>query len=175
MNPKTASRHYGSYERVLYLYVWTSGDRLHPSRITDVKLTWLNISHSVCNRDIRWSRHGFGTRSHPSSFIIITVLLRSSINGCHRPRWLGPDVWIGAAITGALYTLVSMLIFHLGHSALVTFYGGAGSFSSDFVMGLLRLSNFPVWCCVYCSLCQPIWIAGAARRRRCGFPFCFCR
>ena len=38
------------------------------------------------------------------------------------------DVWIGAAITGALYTHGNMLIVvHLGHSALVTFYGGAGS------------------------------------------------
>jgi membrane protein len=38
------------------------------------------------------------------------------------------DVWIGAGITGVLYMLGSALIVvKLGHSTLVTFYGGAGS------------------------------------------------
>jgi membrane protein len=62
------------------------------------------------------------------SFIIIAGLFALIYKWVPQAKVAWTDVWIGAAITGALYTLGSMLIVvYLGHSQLVTFYGGAGS------------------------------------------------
>ena len=72
-----------------------------------------------------WIRNAIGATI---SFVIIAVLFALIYKWVPQAKVAWADVWIGAAITGALYTLGSMLIVvHLGHSALVTFYGGAGS------------------------------------------------
>lgn len=72
-----------------------------------------------------WIRKAIGTTF---SFVIIAVLFALIYKWVPQAKVAWADVWIGAAITGALYTLGSMLIVvYLGHSALVTFYGGAGS------------------------------------------------
>ncbi|MET0513757.1 MAG: YihY/virulence factor BrkB family protein [Nitrospiraceae bacterium] len=72
-----------------------------------------------------WIRNAVGATI---SFVIIAVLFALIYKWVPQAKVAWADVWIGAVITGALYTLGSMLIVvHLGHSALVTFYGGAGS------------------------------------------------
>jgi membrane protein len=72
-----------------------------------------------------WMRKALGTTI---SFIIVTALFALIYKWVPQAKVAWTDVWIGAAITGALYTLGSMLIVvKLGHSTLVTFYGGAGS------------------------------------------------
>jgi membrane protein len=72
-----------------------------------------------------WIRKTIGTAI---SFIIIAGLFALIYKWVPQAKVAWTDVWIGAGITGALYTLGSMLIvMKLGHSTLVTFYGGAGS------------------------------------------------
>jgi membrane protein len=72
-----------------------------------------------------WMRKSIATTI---SFIIIAGLFALIYKWVPQAKVAWTDVWIGAAITGALYTLGSMLIVvYLGHSQLVTFYGGAGS------------------------------------------------
>jgi membrane protein len=72
-----------------------------------------------------WIRKTIGTTI---SFIIIAGIFALIYKWVPQAKVAWTDVWIGAGITGALYTLGSMLIvMKLGHSTLVTFYGGAGS------------------------------------------------
>ncbi|HEU5201329.1 MAG TPA: YihY/virulence factor BrkB family protein [Nitrospira sp.] len=80
----------------------------------------------------------FGTMGEPAwmrkalattiSFIIVSALFALIYKWVPQAKVAWTDVWIGAGITAALYMLGSMLIVvKLGHSTLVTFYGGAGS------------------------------------------------
>ncbi len=72
-----------------------------------------------------WMRKALGTTI---SFIIVTALFALIYKWVPQAKVAWTDVWIGAGITGSLYMLGSMLIVvKLGHSTLVTFYGGAGS------------------------------------------------
>ncbi|HET9844896.1 MAG TPA: YihY/virulence factor BrkB family protein [Nitrospira sp.] len=62
------------------------------------------------------------------SYVIIAALFAVIYKWVPQAKVAWKDVWIGALITGALYSVGSMLIVvKLGHSPLVTFYGGAGS------------------------------------------------
>jgi membrane protein len=62
------------------------------------------------------------------SLVIVSALFALIYKWVPQAKVAWTDVWIGAGITGVLYTLGSMLIVvKLGHSPLVTFYGGAGS------------------------------------------------
>jgi membrane protein len=62
------------------------------------------------------------------SYVIIAALFALIYKWVPQAKVAWKDVWIGALITGALYSVGSMLIVvKLGHSPLVTFYGGAGS------------------------------------------------
>jgi membrane protein len=62
------------------------------------------------------------------SFVIIAALFAFIYKWVPEAKVAWKDVWIGAGMTSALYTLGSMLIVvKLGHSPIVTFYGGAGS------------------------------------------------
>jgi membrane protein len=72
-----------------------------------------------------WIRKAIGTTI---SFIIIAALFALIYKWVPQAKVAWTDVWIGAVITGALYMLGSILIVvKLGHSTLVTFYGGTGS------------------------------------------------
>ena len=72
-----------------------------------------------------WMRKALGTTI---SFIIVSALFALIYKWVPQAKVAWTDVWIGAGITAALYMLGSMLIVvKLGHSTLVTFYGGAGS------------------------------------------------
>jgi len=72
-----------------------------------------------------WMRKALGTSI---SFVIVAALFACIYKWVPQANVAWTDVWIGAAITGALYTLGSMLlVVKLGHSPLVAFYGGAGS------------------------------------------------
>lgn len=72
-----------------------------------------------------WIQKALGTTI---SYVIITALFALMYKWVPQAKVAWTDVWIGAGMTGALYTVGSMLIVvQLGHSALVTFYGGAGS------------------------------------------------
>ena len=62
------------------------------------------------------------------TFIIVAALFAVIYKWVPQAKVAWNDVWIGACVTGALYTVGSLLIVvKLGHSPLVTFYGGAGA------------------------------------------------
>jgi membrane protein len=64
-----------------------------------------------------------------TSYIIVTALFAGLYKWVPRAKVAWSDVWIGALISAVLYAAGSKLIVgYLGHSALVTLYGGAGSF-----------------------------------------------
>jgi len=90
--------------------------------------TWLSLAIQSAAGTMggpEWIRKAFAT---PISFIIIVVLFAVIYKWVPQAKVAWTDVWIGAGLTGVLYTIGSMLIVvKLGHSALVTFYGGAGS------------------------------------------------
>lgn len=90
--------------------------------------TWLSIAiQSVLGTvdDPTWTRNAIGTAI---SYVIVTALFAFIYKWVPKAKVAWADIWIGAAITGALYTLGSMLIVvKLGHSPVVAFYGGAGS------------------------------------------------
>jgi membrane protein len=89
---------------------------------------WLNVGIQSALGTIggpMWIQNAVGTAT---SFLIIAALFALIYKWVPQAKVAWADVWIGALITGALYTLGSMLIVvKLGHSPLVTFYGGAGS------------------------------------------------
>lgn len=62
------------------------------------------------------------------SFVIVAALFALIYKWVPQAKVAWADVWIGSGITAMLYTAGSVLIVvKLGHSPLVTFYGGAGS------------------------------------------------
>lgn len=62
------------------------------------------------------------------SFGIVSMLFAMIYKWVPQAQVNWSDVWVGAAITGALYLLGSKLIVvYLAHNALVAFYGGAGA------------------------------------------------
>ena len=64
-----------------------------------------------------------------TSYIFVATLFAGLYKWVPRAKVAWSDVWIGALISAALYAAGSKLIVgYLGHSALVTLYGGAGSF-----------------------------------------------
>ena len=72
-----------------------------------------------------WMQKGVGMIL---SFIILAAVFALIYKWVPQAKVSWTDVWIGGGITGALYMLGSALIvMKLGHSPLVTFYGGAGS------------------------------------------------
>ena len=72
-----------------------------------------------------WIRKALGTTL---SFIIVAALFAVIYKWVPQAKVAWSDVWIGGGVTGVLYTLGSLVIVvKLGHSPLVTFYGGAGS------------------------------------------------
>lgn len=89
---------------------------------------WLSIAiHSAVGTmgGPAWIRKSLGTTI---SFMIIAVLFAFIYKWVPQAKVAWTDIWIGAGITGALYMLGSMVIVvKLGHSSVVTFYGGAGS------------------------------------------------
>jgi len=89
---------------------------------------WLNIGIQSAVGMITeplWMQKAVGTAI---SFVIIAALFALIYKWVPQAKVAWADVWIGALITGALYTVGSLLIVvKLGHSPLVTFYGGAGS------------------------------------------------
>jgi membrane protein len=89
---------------------------------------WLNIGIQSAVGMIAeplWMQKAVGTAI---SFVIIAALFALIYKWVPQAKVAWADVWIGALITGALYTVGSLLIVvKLGHSPLVTFYGGAGS------------------------------------------------
>lgn len=90
--------------------------------------TWLSLAMQSAAGTMggpAWIRKALAT---PISFIIIVALFALIYKWVPQAKVAWMDVWIGAGLTGVLYTLGSTLIVvKLGHSALVTFYGGAGS------------------------------------------------
>lgn len=89
---------------------------------------WLSIAvHAALGTtgDPGWTRKALGTIL---TFVIVAVLFALIYKWVPQAKVAWTDVWIGAGITGVLYTAGSMLIVvKLGQSPLVTFYGGAGS------------------------------------------------
>jgi membrane protein len=89
---------------------------------------WLNVGIQSTVGAIggpMWMQKAVGTAI---SFLLIAALFALIYKWVPQAKVAWADVWIGALITGTLYTLGSMLIVvKLGHSPLVTFYGGAGS------------------------------------------------
>lgn len=89
---------------------------------------WLNVGIQSTFGGIGgpiWMQKAIGTAM---SFLIIAALFALIYKWVPQAKVAWADVWIGALITGALYSVGSMLIVvKLGHSPLVTFYGGAGS------------------------------------------------
>ena len=89
---------------------------------------WLNVGIQSTFGGIggpMWMQKAIGTAM---SFLIIAALFALIYKWVPQAKVAWADVWIGALITGALYSVGSMLIVvKLGHSPLVTFYGGAGS------------------------------------------------
>ncbi len=88
---------------------------------------WLNVGIQSTVQAIGpvWMQKFVGTAI---SFLLIAALFALIYKWVPQAKVAWADVWIGALITGTLYTLGSMLIVvKLGHSPLVTFYGGAGS------------------------------------------------
>jgi membrane protein len=62
------------------------------------------------------------------SFVIVSALFAMTYKWVPQAKVEWSDVWMGAAVTGALYILGSkLLVVYLSHNALVAFYGGAGS------------------------------------------------
>ena len=89
---------------------------------------WLNVGVQSAVGAIAgpmWIQKAVGTAV---SFLIIAALFALIYKWVPQAKVVWTDVWVGAVITGALYSVGSMLIvMKLGHSPLVTFYGGAGS------------------------------------------------
>ncbi|MBD0316805.1 MAG: YihY/virulence factor BrkB family protein [Nitrospiraceae bacterium] len=72
-----------------------------------------------------WMRKALGMTL---TFIIVAALFAVIYKWVPQAKVAWNDVWIGAGVTGVLYTVGSLLIVvKLGHSPLVTFYGGAGA------------------------------------------------
>ena len=64
------------------------------------------------------------------------------------------DVWIGAVVTSALFTMGKFLIgLYLGAGKTATSYGAAAN-PSDPPLGLLLLADSPLWGRVHQSLCR---------------------
>ena len=62
------------------------------------------------------------------SFGIVSMLFAMIYKWVPQAQVTWSNVWVGAAITGALYLVGSKLIVvYLSHNALVAFYGGAGA------------------------------------------------
>lgn len=62
------------------------------------------------------------------SYLVLALLFALIYKWVPQAKVAWTDVWMGALITTVLYVAGSMVIVvYLGHSALVTFYGGAGS------------------------------------------------
>lgn len=89
---------------------------------------WLSIAiHAALGTtgDPGWTRKALGTLL---TFLIVAALFALIYKWVPQAKVAWTDVWIGAGLTGILYTVGSMLIVvKLGQSPLVTFYGGAGS------------------------------------------------
>jgi membrane protein len=66
--------------------------------------------------------------SAATSYLVLVLLFALLYKWVPQAKLAWTDVWMGALITTVLYVAGSMVIVvYLGHSALVTFYGGAGS------------------------------------------------
>jgi membrane protein len=66
--------------------------------------------------------------SAATSYLVLALLFALLYKWVPQAKLAWTDVWMGALITTVLYVAGSMVIVvYLGHSALVTFYGGAGS------------------------------------------------
>lgn len=71
---------------------------------------------------------GPGGQGVTVSFGIVSTLVAMIYKWVPHAQVAWADVWMGAAITGALYLFGSQLIVvYLAHNALVAFYGGAGA------------------------------------------------
>jgi membrane protein len=75
--------------------------------------------------DVRpWLRVG----SAIGSYLVLALLFAAIYKWVPQAKVAWTDIWIGALLTTLLYLAGSMIIVvYLGHSALATFYGGAGS------------------------------------------------
>ena len=63
------------------------------------------------------------------SYLVLALVFALIYKWVPQAKVAWRDVWLGALLTTLLYVAGSMVIVvWLGHSALVTFYGGAGSF-----------------------------------------------
>jgi membrane protein len=63
-----------------------------------------------------------------TSYLVLAVLFSLIYKWVPQAKVAWTDVWMGALLTTLLYVVGSMaIVVYLGHSALVTFYGGAGS------------------------------------------------
>ena len=62
------------------------------------------------------------------SYLVLALLFSLIYKWVPQAKVAWTDVWMGALLTTILYVVGSMaIVVYLGHSALVTFYGGAGS------------------------------------------------
>jgi membrane protein len=62
------------------------------------------------------------------SYVIVSASFSLIYKWVPQAQVAWSDVWVGAAITGALYMVGSkFLVVYLAHTALVAFYGGAGA------------------------------------------------
>jgi membrane protein len=63
-----------------------------------------------------------------TSYLVLALLFALIYKWVPQAKVAWTDVWMGALLTTLLYVVGSMVIVvYLGHSALVTFYGGAGA------------------------------------------------
>ena len=63
-----------------------------------------------------------------TSYLVLAMLFALIYKWVPQAKLAWTDVWMGAMLTTALYIAGSrVIVVYLGHSALVTFYGGAGS------------------------------------------------
>jgi membrane protein len=66
--------------------------------------------------------------SSVTSYLVLALLFSLIYKWVPQAKVAWTDVWMGALLTTLLYVVGSMaIVVYLGHSALVTFYGGAGS------------------------------------------------
>ena len=85
---------------------------------------WGRLSDRIGRRPIIL----IGLAGSCASYLVLAVLFSLIYKWVPQAKVAWTDVWMGALLTTLLYVVGSMaIIVYLGHSALVTFYGGAGS------------------------------------------------
>src|SRR5262249_20344948 len=96
------------------------------SLIVSAALATLTTWTSRLPESLAWAAHGV---NFLVSFAVITVLFAMIFKVLPDVKMAWSEVWLGAAITAALFTVGKAAIgLYLGHSTMASSYGVAGSF-----------------------------------------------